>query len=61
MAIHRTVLRTVDRRWRIESDADGTRLRVFHDDELKADVNNVAALEQTLAGFGIDIASLISD
>lgn len=61
MAIHRTVLRTVDRRWRIESDADGTRLRVFHDDELKADVNNVAALERTLAEFGIDIASLISD
>lgn len=59
MAIHRTVLTTADRRWRIEADQQGALIRITRDNELIATVDSMPVLLRVLADYGIEPEDLI--
>lgn len=61
MAIHRIVLYSPDRRWRITADPRGNRFTIEHDLVLATHVSSLPEVEAYLKGHGIALADLEQD
>jgi hypothetical protein len=61
VAIHRHVLYSPDRRWRISSDPAGNKIIIEYDLVLKAVVFSLSAAVSYLADQGISLADLVTD
>lgn len=61
MAIHRIVMYSPDRRWRVTADPAGTRFRVEHDLVLQRVVPSLHELQRFLAEQNIALADMITD
>lgn len=61
MAIHKTVLYSPDRQYRITADQAGKAITVERDLVLVQTFSSLARLEAFLRELGLDLADLISD